>query len=80
MDDLDALRDNIEFQLKKQNLITSTKLDTLSLINSLKNKKMGYAFMLSYNELKKRDDIAKYAIEFQDFLKEMILIVKDFKH
>lgn len=80
LDDLDALRDNIEFQLKKQNLITSTKLDTLSLINSLKNKKMGYAFMLSYNELKKRDDIAKYAIEFQDFLKEMILIVKDFKH
>lgn len=39
LDDLDALRDNIEFQLKKQNLITSTKLDTLSLINSLKNKK-----------------------------------------
>ena len=37
LDDLDALRDNIEFQLKKQNLITSTKLDTLSLINSLKN-------------------------------------------
>ncbi|MGC7154672.1 hypothetical protein [Metamycoplasma hominis] len=69
LDDLDALRDNIEFQLKKQNLITSTKLDTLSLINSLKNKKMGYAFMLSYNELKKRDDIAKYAIEFQDFFK-----------
>lgn len=39
LDDLDALRDNIEFQLKKQNLITSTKLDTLSLINSLKTKK-----------------------------------------
>ncbi|AZZ65774.1 hypothetical protein DMC14_003220 [Metamycoplasma phocicerebrale] len=64
--EIEAIRNSITFQLKKNNLITKTSLDTLSLINSLKNKKMDYIFMLNYNELKKRD-ISKYLSEFQHF-------------
>ncbi|WP_369085940.1 hypothetical protein AB5V95_00375 [Metamycoplasma spumans] len=65
--DLDSLRENIIFQIKKNKLITNTKLDTLSLINSLKNKRMDYVFMLNYNELKKRNDLKEYSSEFQYF-------------
>ncbi|AZG68930.1 hypothetical protein [Mycoplasma struthionis] len=66
INELDALRRNIEYQIKKQNLIVKTSLDTISLINSLKNKKMDYVFMLIYNELKNRD-LKEYASEFQYF-------------
>ncbi|MBN0970880.1 hypothetical protein [Mycoplasma phocoeninasale] len=68
--DLEALRQNIIFQIKKDNLAVKTTLDTLSLINSLKGKKMDYVFMLNYNELKKRDDFEQYAAEFQHFFNQ----------
>ncbi|TPE57543.1 hypothetical protein FJO69_01255 [[Mycoplasma] falconis] len=68
--DLDTLRELVLIEIKKKNLKTQTSLDTLSLINSLKNKKMDYAFMLIYNELKAREDLAKYASEFQYFFNE----------
>ncbi|AXE60777.1 hypothetical protein DA803_01585 [[Mycoplasma] phocae] len=68
--DLESLRQNIIFQIKKDNLIVKTNLDTLSLINSLKNKKMDYVFMLNYNELKGRDDFHKHAAEFQHFFNQ----------
>ncbi|MGX9339380.1 MULTISPECIES: hypothetical protein [unclassified Mycoplasma] len=64
--EIDAFRNTILFQIKKNNLKTKTNLDTLSLINSLKNKKMDYIFMLNYNELKNRD-INEYLSEFQFF-------------
>ncbi len=69
--DLNALRDNVIFQIKKNNLIAKTSLDTLTLINLLKNKKMDYAFMVMYNELKARENLAKYAKDFQYFFDEI---------
>ncbi|TPR53360.1 hypothetical protein [Metamycoplasma neophronis] len=65
--DIESLRENIVFQIKKNKLITKTNLDTLTMINSLKNKKMDYVFMLIYNELKNREDLKQYASEFQYF-------------
>ncbi|WP_412031798.1 hypothetical protein [Metamycoplasma buccale] len=64
---LNALRDDITYQIKKNNLITKTNLNTLDLISSLKNKKMDYIFMLNYNELKKRNNLQENASEFQYF-------------
>ncbi|BAP39568.1 hypothetical protein [Metamycoplasma canadense] len=64
--EIDAFRNNILFQIKKNNLKTKTNLDTLSLINSLKNKKMDYIFMLNYNELKNRS-LNEFSSEFQYF-------------
>ncbi|WP_330463657.1 hypothetical protein [Metamycoplasma gateae] len=64
--EIDAFRTTILFQIKKNNLKTKTNLDTLSLINSLKNKKMDYVFMLGYNELKNRE-LEKFESEFQYF-------------
>ncbi|MBN4089667.1 hypothetical protein OF364_02535 [Mycoplasma enhydrae] len=64
--EIETVRNNITFQIKKNNLKTKTSLETLELINSLKNKKMDYIFMLIYNELKTRD-ISKYLSEFQYF-------------
>lgn len=64
--EIDAFRNTILFQIKKNNLKVKTNLDTLSLINSLKNKKMDYIFMITYNELKNRD-LNEFASEFQYF-------------
>ncbi|AWX69317.1 hypothetical protein [[Mycoplasma] anseris] len=64
---LEALRDDILFQIKKNELKTKTNLNTLELINSLKNKKMDYIFMLNYNQLRDRKDVKEYASEFQLF-------------
>ncbi|WP_232028563.1 hypothetical protein [Metamycoplasma cloacale] len=60
-------KDDILYQIKKNDLKTKTDLKTLELINALKNKKMDYIFMLNYNQLKTRSDLKEYASEFQYF-------------
>ncbi|ENY54061.1 Hypothetical protein, putative granin [Metamycoplasma alkalescens 14918] len=64
--EIEAFREMILFQIKKNQLKTKTNLDTLSLISALKSKKMDYVFMLNYNELKNRD-LNQFASEFQYF-------------
>ncbi|ENY68739.1 Hypothetical protein, putative granin [Metamycoplasma auris 15026] len=64
--EIESFRNIILSQIKRNNLKTTTSLETLELINSLKNKKMDYVFMLIYNELKNRD-ISSYLSEFQYF-------------
>ncbi|RMA77506.1 hypothetical protein JN00_0458 [Metamycoplasma subdolum] len=68
--EINAMRESIIFELKRKNLKAQTKLDTLKLINCLKNKKMDHAFMVIYNELKTRDDVQDYASEFQFFFNQ----------
>ncbi|PZW01472.1 hypothetical protein [Metamycoplasma auris] len=64
--EIESFRNIILSQIKRTNLKTNTSLETIKLINSLKNKKMDYVFMLNYNELKNRD-ISNYLSEFQYF-------------
>ncbi|ACF07577.1 Uncharacterised protein [Metamycoplasma arthritidis] len=64
---LTSLRNSLEHQIKRNNLMTKTNLGTLELINLLKNKKMDYFFMIAYQELKKRSDLQENAYEFQYF-------------